>query len=58
MEHHMNSQPMIAGHNIVVEIDERKFAESKYEPGIDIEGFCFFGGIERVRKTFMVPLLC
>lgn len=54
----MNSQPLIAGHNIVVEIDEIKFAESKYEPGIDIEGICFFGGIERVRKTFMVPLLC
>lgn len=48
---------MLGGEGKVVEIDEAKFGQRKYNKGRAVDGQWVFGGIERVsRKIFLVPV--
>lgn len=48
---------IIGGPNIIVEIDESKLGKRKYNRGHRVEGQWVFGGVERVSgKCFMLPV--
>lgn len=54
----MDGSEQIGGKDIVVEIDESKFAKRKYNVGHRVKGGWVFGGRERdnKKKVFMVPV--
>ncbi|CAB9509658.1 Inherit from opiNOG: protein Hydra magnipapillata [Seminavis robusta] len=48
---------MIGGHNIIVEIDESKFAKRKYHRGRRVKGSWVLGMVERTQERRMVLLV-
>lgn len=51
------SNLVVGGPGIIVEIDESKMGKRKYHRGHPVDGQWIFGGVERVSgKCFMVPV--